>query len=325
MKRFIAALAAAALSVPAPAFAWGAKGHTLVNFAGAAALPASLPSFLHDPQIIAEIGELGPEEDRIKGAGKSWDSDNDEAHFLDMQDDGTVAGVVRLDALPESYQAYSDALAKAGTTPSKQGWLPYAIIDGWERVRKDFAYYRVEDYLAAHAASPDEQKRHEMQRAMRQLLLIRDIGDWGHFVADGSQPLHVTIHFNDHNLHSKFETAFVNAHVSLADVNRHMAPVNAAQPQTLLTQADIANLVGNYLLATGKNQAATYALDSKGAFDAATPEAVDFTATQLARGADEFRDLITLAWNDSLNESVGYPYVKVKDVLSGTALPKSDG
>ncbi len=25
---------------------------------------------------------------------------------------------------------------------------------------------------------------------------MRDVGNWGHFVADASQPLHVSVHFN---------------------------------------------------------------------------------------------------------------------------------
>jgi hypothetical protein len=257
---------------------------------------------------IDEIAALGPEEDRIKGAGTSWDADNDPAHYLDVGDDGTVAGVVRLDALPANMEAYTRALEAAGTDPYRVGYLPYSIADGFERVRKDFAIWRVDRYRGLRA-----------DMALRETLTLRDIGDWGHFVGDGSQPLHVTVHYNDHGAHAMFETGFVDAHITLSDVKRDMHADVPRTPARLLSQGQIASIVGGYLTRTNREVPKLYEIDRTRGFANATPEAVAFTAQQLARGATMFRDLIALAWEDSLNERVGYPEVPVRSILSGAS------
>jgi hypothetical protein len=76
------------------------------------------------------------------------------------------------------------------------GYMPYSIIDGFERVRKDLAIWRVDDYMATHATTQSRACQFARDKSLREALTLRDIGDWGHFVGDGSQPLHITIHFN---------------------------------------------------------------------------------------------------------------------------------
>jgi hypothetical protein len=319
--------------VPAAVLAWGVVGHTMINRLAAQRLPDSLPAFVRAPGAIDEIATLGPEEDRIKDAGQSWDDDNDPGHYLDIGDDGTVAGVVRLDALPKDMQAYADALAKAGTNPYRMGYVPYSIIDGFERVRKDFAIWRVDDYMATHATTQDGRDAFAKDRALREDLTLRDIGDWGHFVGDGSQPLHITIHFNGwgnypnpnnytaNHIHSYFESEFVTKYAKAAAVAAKIPPYVPANPAQLLTQAQIASLVGSYLTDTAKQVPPLYALYSSGDFQSGSQKAVDFVDFQLARGATELRNLIALAWEDSLNAGVGYPQVPVRDVVSGKVVP----
>ena len=329
--RSLATLALAAL--PLNALAWGQDGHAMINRVAAERLPQSVPAFLRSPQAIDEIATLGPEEDRIKGAGESWDGDNDQGHFLDLNDDGTIAGVVKMTALPKDMAAYAEVLAKAGTTPYKQGYVPYTIMDGFERARKDLAYWRVDDYLATHATTDDARAHFAAERALRETLTLRDIGIWGHYVADGSQPLHVTVHFNgwgdypnpknystSHHIHSMFESEFVHDHVTIDDVRKRVSDYASANPHNL-SQSDIASIVGGYLVGSSTAVGPLYDLEAAHAFQQATPAAVTFTATQLGRGATMLRDLIGLAWEDSLNQSVGYPPIAVRDILSGKVVP----
>jgi hypothetical protein len=336
MKRMSASLAACAFASafatsPIATLAWGSTGHTMINRVAAEKLPASVPAFLRTPQAVAEIATLGPEEDRLKGAGDSWDGDFDEGHFLDLQDDGTIAGVVNTSALPENMGAYTLALEKAGTTPYKQGYLPYTIMDGFERVRKDFAYWRVDDYLATHASNDADRARFTNDRSLRETLILRDIGVWGHYVGDGSQPLHVTIHYNgwgnypnpknystSKHLHAMFEGDYVDAHVKIDDVRSRVPASTIADTNELLSQDAIASKVGTYLTGSAKAVPQLYDIEAAHGFEDGTAAATAFTAAQVARGAAMFRDLITLAWDDSLNETVGYPEVKVRDVLDGT-------
>jgi hypothetical protein len=333
--RFLAvALACVCASLPVAARAWGSTGHTLINRLAASALPGTLPAFVRRPQAVAEIAALGPEEDRLKGAGSSWDEDNDPGHYIDVGDDVTVDGVVALRALPKDMESYDRALEPVRSDAYRAGFLPYSIMDGFERVRKDFALWRVDAFLAAHAATPAMRAAFSRDRALREDLTLRDIGDWGHFVGDGSQPLHVTVHFNgwgdgpnpnhythDH-IHSFFESTFVNRYARIGAVRAAMAPYRADVPAHLLSQTQIGTIVGRYLIGTAQAVDPLYALYALGDFQHGSPKAVAFTDAQLARGASELRDLIALAWNDSLNASVGYPEVLVRDILSGKVVPR---
>ncbi len=326
-------IALATASLPQAAFAWGATGHTMIDRLAAERLPESLPAFVRSADATDEIAELGPEEDRIKDAGTSWDEDNDPAHYLDVGDDGTVAGVVHLDALPKDMEAYARALEEAGTDPYRTGYLPYAIMDGFERVRKDFAIWRVDDYLASHATTPAARAAFARDRALRETLTLRDIGDWGHFVGDGSQPLHVTIHYNGwgeypnpHNyttkhIHSYFESDFVDRYSKIDDVRALIPMYKLMVPEHLLSQDDIASMVGQYLAETAKQVEPLYQLYAANEFQNGSAAAIKFTDEQLARGAGMLRNMIFFAWEDSLNASVGYPEVPVRDVLSGKVAP----
>jgi len=328
----LALLAAVSLS-PATAFAWGTAGHELISRLAAEKLPASLPAFVRSPAAIAEIAALGPEEDNIKGAGESWDADHDAGHFLDVGDDGSVAGVVRLNALPDSMAAYADALANARTTPYRVGYVPYTIMDGFERVRKDFAYWRVDAYMVQHARTASARQRFAAARALRETLTLRDLGDWGHFVADGSQPLHITIHYNGwgrypnphgytrKHIHSYFESTFVDRYAKAGAVAARIPAYSGGAPGHLLSQGELAAMVGTYLQGTASAVDPLYALYGSGDFQRGSPQAVAFTDEQLARGATMYRNLIALAWQNSLYESVDYPPVSVRDILNDRVAP----
>ena len=146
---FIGALAAS----PNAAFAWGTTGHREINLVAMRALPSSVPRFLQTDQAVTTVETLGPEEDFLEGAGVSWDRDDDPGHYVDVADDGTIGSRVTLRQLPTDMQAYTKALAAAGTDPYAVGYLPYAIADGGDQVRKDFAYWRAFDYLEVHAGT----------------------------------------------------------------------------------------------------------------------------------------------------------------------------
>jgi hypothetical protein len=333
LLRVALAFAIATASATSAAFAWGAVGHTMINRLAIERLPESLPAFVRTPEAIAEIAELGPEEDRIKGAGTSWDDDNDPGHYLDVGDDGTVAGVVRLEALPKDMATYARALESAGTDPYRVGYVPYSIMDGYERVRKDFAIWRVDDYLSTHATTEPARAEFARDRALRETLTLRDIGDWGHFVGDGSQPLHVTIHYNGwgdypnpHNytkrhIHSYFESEFVEKYAKIDDVRALIPMYRLAVPDHLMTQEEIATMVGGYLSDTAKQVEPLYQLYAAHDFETGSPAAVKFTDQQLAHGAGMLHNLVVFAWEDSLYENYGYPEIPVRDILSGKVVP----
>jgi hypothetical protein len=337
MRTLIALVALVCFAVGATtgARAWGALGHRIVNNDAARSLPANLPAFLRTPAAIAEITTLGPEADRLKAASPPYDADNDPAHYLDLDDDGTIAGVVPLAQLPPTRDAYDTAVRKGhlieGHPPDQYrvGYLPYSIIDGYQQVVADFAIWRVDSYGEAHATDPVLEAIFSADRKLREDLTLRDIGYWGHFVGDASQPLHVSVHYNgwgdfpnpnnytqSHTIHADFETKFVNDH---ATADLVLPYVGAYVPST----QSISARVSAYLAATNAGATTVYRLTDAGAFAADTPEALTFTLKRLAAGAQEFRDLIADAYAASATATLGYPPIHVDQVLDGTVPPPS--
>jgi hypothetical protein len=321
-KRLVAAGSAMLLALlPNTVAAWGTSGHHVINLVAIRALPADVPAFLSAPNAVAAIEALGPEMDVLKGAGESFDRDEDPGHYVDVGDDHRIAGVVGLDALPNDMEAYEKALESAGTNLYRVGYLPYTIADGWEQLRKDFAYWRAFSYLAAQADTERARVSFTASQRLREMLIVHDVGVWGHFVGDGSQPLHVTIHFNDGGIHAPFEGPFVRDHVTVAAVARLVPPGGPRAPEALLSQRALLDDVGTYLAATNAQEPQLYAIAGRHGFARATPEAIAFATARVADGARELRDLIVLAWDNSLYESVGYPAIRVTDILDARIHP----
>ncbi len=332
MKRLAAALAVLALvAVPASdVTAWGATGHRIIGMAAMRALPDELPAFLRDPAAAAEIGELSREPDRWKGAGEPHDRERDTAHFVDMIEDGRVmteAGM-SIDALPELKSEYDAALLAAGIKVDDAGYLPYAIMDAHQQLVRDFATWRVLHAAEEREADPARRAWYREDRMRREGLILRNIGELGHYVGDGSQPHHTTIHYNgwardaanpedftrSNRTHSAFEGAFVRDHVRLTEVEAAMAAPR-------LDGFQLRPRVAGYLRTTLDQVVPFYRLEKAGGFAAGDARGIAFATDRVAAGAAELRDLIVIAWRLSGQVSIGWPAVRVAEVEAGTADP----
>lgn len=332
MKRLVLAVAAVAvLAAPAAQVsAWGSTGHRLIGMAAMRALPDELPAFLRTPGAVADIGELAREPDRWKGAGQPHDRERDTAHFVDMDDAGRVmnASGPAIDALPRLKSEYDAALIAAGTNVNDAGYLPYAIMDGWQQVVRDFAYIRVLNAAEARETNPERRAWYRVDRERREALTLRDIGVLAHYVGDGSQPHHTTIHYNgwDRNTpnpegfttsrqtHGDFEGAFTSR-VARLDT------VEAAMPAFSDRAVDMNGRIAAYLRTTLGEVTPFYRLQKAGAFRDTDVRGTEFVAARLGAGAAELRDLIVLAWRASETASIGWPAVKVAEVEAGTIDP----
>lgn len=323
MRPFRLLALAALIAAPATgALAWGATGHRLVSTVGVQSLPPEVPAFLRTPTAVQQIGELGREPDRSKGSGQPHDADLDPGHFLNLDDSGRIAGGPSLAELPPSREAYSTVLRAVGSDPSKVGYLPYNLNGGWQQLVRDFAYWRVDVYGAAHGRTAKERAWFAADRRLHELITIRDLGYWSHFVGDASQPMHVTTHYNGwgdgpnpsgftkERIHGPFEGAFVHENMSLAEVRAALTPPQpCAGPIQACTAA--------YLTATQSKVIPLYALWKEGGFRAGDARGRAFVAERLGAGASALRDLVTAAWRASADSVVGYPAVKVRDVEEG--------
>jgi len=310
--------------------AWGNTGHRMIGVLAMRGLPDDLPAFLRTPEGAAQIGELSREPDRWKGAGQPHDRERDTAHFVDMLDDGTVMvpGGPAIDALPELKWQFDAALVAAGSDVNAAGYLPYAMMDGYQQVVRDFAYWRV--LTAAAARETDLAKRawylEDLKR--REALILRDIGVLGHYLGDAAQPHHTTIHYNgwdrdtpnpegfttSRQTHAMFEGAFVARNV-------RMEAVAAAMPEPAVADFDLRGRTAGYLKTTLATVTPFYRLEKAGGFAEGDARGTGFATRQVAAGAAELRDWTTSAWRASSDVSIGWPAVKVSEVEAGTADP----
>jgi len=313
------------LSSAHSAMAWGAYGHRLIGVCAARSLPDEVPSFLRTDDSVWNLGELAREPDRSKGAGSPHDPDLDSGHYVNVGDDGRIAGGPELAALPRTRAEYETALRAQGVDSSRFGWLPYSMADGWQQLVKDFAYWRVDRFGAEKAGTASQRAWFARDLKLRETLILRDLGYWSHFVGDAAQPLHVSTHYNawgdypnpNHytaeRIHTPFEGEFVHRFVLESDVCGSMTPLAAVSGPILAETASF--------IAYSRAQAEPlFAMWTDGGFSSATPQrGKAFAIARLAAGASELRDLVVAAWRASPDATVGWPVVKVSAIESGAA------
>jgi hypothetical protein len=283
--------------------AWGNDGHRMINRLAAAALPNDVPEFLRSPAALDAMEYYGPEPDRWKSQLEPELSQaGSPEHFMDMEWADLIGG-----PLPRRRYDFIRALAVAQKahpdmtlTPEKVGLQPYVTNEYWERIRAAMREYRglVE---AKKDTKPVEAE------------IVFLCGIMGHFVADGSQPLHATIEYNgwtsanpkgyttEHRIHAQFESEFVSANVSPA---KDVAPLIAKTPVVL---SDPFEDYVKYLRHSNSLVEKTYELEKAGGFSGAgSPESRAFVDERLAAGATELRDMIYTAWVRSADPLPAY-------------------
>ncbi len=276
-----------------PSFGWGSKGHRIINRLATESLPADVPAFLRTPDAIAEIEYLGPEPDRWRSrAEPELSAAQAPDHFIDIELADLIGPLPRqryqyIAALYAYTAAHPDLAAEL--RPEKVGFQPYITSEVWERLKSAMRDYR---QLSAE---------HQDTKPVEAAILFY-AGWLGHYVADGSQPLHVTVNYDgwvekqnpngyttQHGIHALFETAFVDAAVNESDVQPLITPLHPIGDEWDDYLA--------YLRHSNSLVERVYQLDKDHGFDGmGTPAAKQFTAERLAAGASMLRDLYVAAW-----------------------------
>jgi hypothetical protein len=275
-----------------PAWAWGHDGHQMVNRLAAQFLPADVPAFLRSPSALDTMEYLGPEPDRWHNkAEQELRNAESPDHFIDMEYADLVGKLPkeRFDFIAAAQKVAADH-PELKLTPAKIGFQPWTVEECWEKLKVDMREYRKK--IAAKAdAGP------------AQLAVLYDAGILGHYVGDGSQPLHATMQYTGwtgvnpheytsaHQIHAQFESTYVSTNIKREDVATLVA---ASKPQVIDNEWE------QYLAYLHKSNGEVekvYQLEKAGGFTGAgTPEASTFTKERLAAGAIELRDLIYSAW-----------------------------
>lgn len=322
-KRALAMTVMAGAAVAGAAWAWGSTGHRTIGEEAIRALPSYMPAFLRTAQSIADVGEYANEPDRWRGSGKVH-SERDAQHFIDLNDDGATLGGMTLDQLPETEEAYAQAVVAKGGDPDHAGYLPYAEVDAYQQITKDFAYWRVLTLMETREHDKAKWAWYHADRVRREQIIKYDLGLLAHYIGDGTQPLHLSVHYNGwgdypnpngfttDRIHVPLEGPYVLANVKPADVRANM-PAYTPCTDPVMTCFTVR------LKASFDQVVPMYQLYKDGGFNDGDPRGKAFMAKQIGLGAANLRDAILDAWRDSKTMGVGYPSTTYDDFLAGKA------
>ncbi|MFZ9682715.1 MAG: hypothetical protein ACO3DQ_05860, partial [Cephaloticoccus sp.] len=251
--RSLVTVVALGLLVPA-ARAWDYAGHRLVNELALAALPDDFPAFVRAPAAAERVAFLAGEPDRWRNNPdlpiKQFNSLD---HYLDLEqlawaglDGATVSDLryVFATAFAAGRAAHADRFPpiEAGRnldhTREWPGLLPWAITENYGKLRSGFSYLKT---FQTAGGTPEE-----IANAEANILYI--MGVMGHYVGDGAQPLHTTVHHNGwaganpndythwRGLHSWIDGGFIAAAGITTDMLRPR--VTTAAPIEVTARAD---------------------------------------------------------------------------------------
>jgi hypothetical protein len=273
---------------------WGAHGHEMIGRVAAENLPEAMPAFFRES--ADQLSWLNPEPDR-------WRSRTEREMDPAMDGFYSLNHYINFERIPASAlaardrYAYQDSLRAAGHEGPMPGFVHLRILEKTQRLRVAFREWRAE-------TDPD-------QRRWIEARIVNDAGILGHYVADGSNPHHTTIHFNgwdrdtpnprgfttDRSFHRRFESEFVGARLGLDDVRGAMRSPASAIP-------DLRPAIIGYLRESNGLVERLYELEQVERFsrDTRSPEHHAFAAARLAAGAEMLRDLWWTAWVTSESE-----------------------
>ena len=282
---------------------WGERGHLLVNRLAVQALPDDGPVFLRSHEEW--IAQTGPVPD-------TWRQPADP--FLKIIEDPNhhwyKEALSFLKEIPRSRYEFVVAMyrefLKVGDSPNGErlllpnvfaGTLPYEATEIYERLKAGMRVYRMQE-----ARNPRTRYYPDTRFTENDLAFYME---WlGHYIGDGSQPLHVTIHgdgwkgpnpngYATDRIHIRFETEYLELiGISADDVRPLVGPARVV--------SDPFDAVLAHLDRSAARVEELYRLEKAGAFkDASNTGAKNLVATQLAAAAQLLRDLVYTAWVES--------------------------
>lgn len=271
---------------PRPARAWGEEGHRYVNRVAAEHLPDDVPPFLK--AAAARLAFLGPEPDRWRDSKelyKALGEVNGPDHFIDIDRPENFS------ALPNDRYQYAAWLRAQGKDPKEIGFLPYAMLEGYQKMQVLFRLWR--------------EPQHAAEREQIEQNIIYYAGVLGHYVADGSQPLHTSIHYNGWStsanpenftrepLHWRFEGEYVKAQIKPEDFSGLV--------KTARRLNDPFTDIVNYLFESHRLAPEIYRMDKTARWEPNNRNAAakQFVAERLAAGSQMLANLWYTAWLNS--------------------------
>ena len=301
MKRTssLALLLVAGLCIPAPVFPWGTRAHAVIDRTAVDTLPADGPVFLKN--YVDYIAGSASIPDTWRGASDPFSKIEEDPNHGWFREQFAFMKVIPRSRYEFVLALYREQLRIENSDPEKArrmnvrwtGTLPFAAAEVYGHLVADMRLLR-----KAQAQGKD--------LAFLEQTCAFYVAWMGHYIGDGSQPLHDTIHHDgwqgpdpkgytrDSKIHGRFESQYVDA-IALTEAD--ILP-RIGKPGHL--QGDVFDLILAHLDEAGSNVEGIYKLDKRDAFaDAHDPEAREMVYSRTAAGARMLRDLVYRAWLES--------------------------
>jgi hypothetical protein len=199
MKNTFFAIGLATGALVFHAGAWDYEGHHAINELALASLPADFGIEM-TPALKGRVEYLAGEPDRWRNISDlPLKHVNGPNHYIDLEELGLygltpetlpllrydfVADIVKARAaFPERFPPI-DPGKDADHTRELCGFLPWAITENYEKLKSGFSVLKA---FQTHGGTPEE-----IANARADIVYV--MGVMGHYVGDGSQPLHTTIY-----------------------------------------------------------------------------------------------------------------------------------
>lgn len=277
---------ALSLTLAPAAGAWGDEGHRYVNSVAADHIPDDMPPFFKAAK--ARLTFLGPEPDRWRDNRelyKALTEVNGPDHFIDMDKPENF------EALPNDRYKYATWLRAQGKDPVDIGFLPYSILENYQKLQVLFRLWR------------DPQQSADREQIEQNIIYYA--GVLGHYVADGSNPLHTSVHYNGWStslnpelytrepLHWRFEGEYVKAQIKPEDFSPMV--------KTAQKLRDPFSDIIKYLIESFSHVPELYRMDKDARWDASNRNAQSkkFVTGRLAASSQMLANLWYTAWVNS--------------------------
>jgi len=309
--------------VAPPAAAWDYAGHRVINQLALESLPPDFPAFVREPAAAERIAFLGGEPDRWRNTPElALRHANNPDHYIDWEQ-LDWAGLDPLSLSPLRYefalrfaagrQAHADRFPRIDPARNAEhlrewpGFLPWTIAESFARLQSAFSYL--------HAYEEGGGTPAEIANAQANVIFF--MGVMGHYVGDGAQPLHLTVHHNGWvgaNPHGfttdpKFHAWIDGGFIARTGIGIAQLSTRARQARLLAADAQPGTGVAifvevmRYLETQHQRVEPLYELEKSGGFKAdGSPGSFagkDFIDEQLLRGGEMLGSLWLTAWRSA--------------------------
>jgi hypothetical protein len=317
--RLAPVLVLAALAAVPPLKAWYEPGHRIINQLALDALPPDFPSWIREPANVERIGFEANEPDRWRRTrAELLQHDNSLDHFICLEELAD-AGIDIRTLTPFRYEfAVQFAAGRAAhpdrfpaIDPAKDpdrtqewpGFLPWTIAETCAKLQTEFSDLKVYERYGTPAEIADARAN-----------AVYVMGVLGHFVGDGSQPLHTTVHrsgwvgpnprgYTTRDFHALIDGGFIaKAGITASELEPRVVP---ARPIDLAPRPDGRDPafvdVVSYLEDTQRTVEPLYRLMQRHAFDdPADRRARAFIDGRLLAGGQMLASLWITAWRQAV-------------------------